>query len=281
MVRISLLTDAAVVSEEQVSSLVRLLQRLSMADVIRIVVTAVVLIVIVKLLTRFFDRMLYRSRMDPSMYGFVRAFIRIFLWFVVITILASSIGINITSLVALLSVAGLAITLALQNSLSNVASGLVILSTKPFKVGDFVQIGEHEGFVRDISLTYTRIVAYDARNIFIPNSNITSASVVNYTRDGKRRICIDVSASYDSPVDLVKDAAMDAIQKTPGILDDPAPGTMVQEYGESAIVYRLLAWCENETYWDCYYGLMEEIKRSFDESGVIMTYPHLNIHMRQ
>ena len=269
------------IDTETVEELLSTVTNMSPLSILKIVVLVIVLVVLVELLCKLLNRMLQRSRMDRSLYGFMRTGIRIALYFVAALIVAGSLNVDVTSLIAVLSVAGLAISLALQGALSNLAGGIVILTTKPFKVGDYVSIDGNEGFVEEITMTYTRLAAYDKRMVFIPNSTVTSVSVVNYTLNGKRRAQLDVTASYDCSVDAVKHAIQEAIDVTPMIVSDPAPSVRLQEYGESAIAYRAWVWCLNDDYWDCHYGLLEEIKRSFDRNGIQMTYPHLNVHMVQ
>ena len=267
------------IDTEEVSSLVGTIKNLSLTSVVKIVLLIVVLIVLVKLLIKLSERFLERSRIDKSLHGFLRTSIRIVLYFLAATIVAGSLHVDVTSLIAVLSVAGLAVSLALQGALSNLASGLVILTTRPLQVGDYVSVGDCEGFVEEISMTYTKLAAYDRRKIFIPNSTVTSSNVVNYTLEGRRRVELTVTASYGSDMDTVKRALQEAVDAVPGFYDDPPVFIHVTAYQESAVAYMVRAWCSNDDYWDNYYGLLEEIKRSFDRNGVEMTYPHLNVHM--
>lgn len=267
------------INSEEVSSLLGTIKNLSLSSVIKIAVLIIILIVLVKLLIKLSERLIERSRIDKSLHGFLRTSIRIVLYFLAATIVAGSLHVDVTSLIAVLSVAGLAVSLALQGALSNLASGLVILTTRPLQVGDYVSVGDCEGFVEEISMTYTKLAAYDRRKIFIPNSTVTSSNVVNYTLEGRRRVELTVTASYSSDMDTVKRALQEAVDAVPGFYDDPPVFIHVTAYQESAVAYTVRAWCSNDDYWDNYYGLLEEIKRSFDRNGVEMTYPHLNVHM--
>lgn len=267
------------IDSEEVSSLLGTIKNLSLSSVIKIAVLIIILIVLVKLLIKLSERLIERSRIDKSLHGFLRTSIRIVLYFLAATIVAGSLHVDVTSLIAVLSVAGLAVSLALQGALSNLASGLVILTTRPLQVGDYVSVGDCEGFVEEISMTYTKLAAYDRRKIFIPNSTVTSSNVVNYTLEGRRRVELTVTASYSSDMDTVKRALQEAVDAVPGFYDDPPVFIHVTAYEESAVAYTVRAWCSNDDYWDNYYGLLEEIKRSFDRNGVEMTYPHLNVHM--
>lgn len=267
------------IDSEEVSSLLGTIKNLSLSSVIKIAVLIIILIVLVKLLIKLSERLIERSRIDKSLHGFLRTSIRIMLYFLAATIVAGSLHVDVTSLIAVLSVAGLAVSLALQGALSNLASGLVILTTRPLQVGDYVSVGDCEGFVEEISMTYTKLAAYDRRKIFIPNSTVTSSNVVNYTLEGRRRVELTVTASYSSDMDTVKRALQEAVDTVPGFYDDPPVFIHVTAYEESAVAYTVRAWCSNDDYWDNYYALLEEIKRSFDRNGVEMTYPHLNVHM--
>ena len=136
-----------------------------------------------------------------------------------------------------------------------------------------------QGFVEEIGMTYTKLMTFDRRTIFIPNSTVTSSNIVNFTMDGKRRVEIDLTASYDCDVDQVKDTLRQAVDTVGGFFDDPPYFIHVTRYGESAIAYTVRVYCKSGDYWNQYYALLEEIKRTFDRNGIIMTYPHLNVHM--
>lgn len=274
-----LLTAPVEIDPEEVSSFMGRLRSLSLGAILKIVLLVVVLVVLIKLLTRLFDRFLSRSKIDRSLYGFLRAGVKILLYFIAATIVAGSLNIDVTSLIALLSVAGLALSLALQGALGNLASGIVILTTKPLHAGDYVSVDGQEGYVEEIGMTYTKLATYDRRIVFIPNSTVTSSSITNYTVEGKRRVDLTVSASYDSGVDQVKAALHQAVEAVPGFLAEPEVFIRVSGYGDHAIEYTVRAWCESADYWDCYYGLMEAVKRAYDQQGIAMTYPHLNVHL--
>lgn len=274
-----LTTTPMELDKEDVSSFVGALKGLSMTAALKIVLLILVLLVLVKLLQKLFDRALVRSKIDRSLFGFLRAGVKILLYFIAAVIVAGSLRIDVTSLIAVLSVAGLALSLALQGALSNLASGIVILTTKPLHAGDYVAVADQEGYVEEIGMTYTKLLTYDRKTIFIPNSTVTSSNITNYTMEGKRRVDITVTASYNDDMDAVKAALRDAVAQVPNLLEDPAVFVRVSGYGDSAVSYTVRAWCAGEHYWDCYYDLLEEIKRAFDRNGIHMTYPHLNVHM--
>ena len=205
--------------------------------------------------------------------------VRLVLWVVTVLITADQLGIPVTSLVALLSVLSLAVSLAVQNVLANVAGGLVLLVTKPFAVGDYVDTPCGAGTVKDLTLTYTYLDTPDGLRIAAPNSSISAGKITNYTALGTRRIEHAVSASYDAPVQTVRQALLDAVARTPGLLDKPAPEVYVNAYGESGIEYIVRAWARTADYWPAYYALLEGIKTAFDQRSVEMPYNHLNVHI--
>ena len=276
-----ILTDAAelVVSEEQLGAIRESLSGLTLMGVVRFVVLLIVLIILVKLLNKLFAKILEKSGVDKTAHGFLKAAVKILLYFLAVLILASSLNIDVTSLIAVLSVVGLALSLAVQGALSNLAGGIVLLVTRPFHVGDYVMIGAEEGFVQEIGMTYTRLSTHDHRTISIPNSIVTASNVVNYSVEGLRRVDLVVTASYDCGIDETREALLGASDMVPQLLADQEKFARVSGYRDSSVEYTVRAWCRNEDYWDAYFGLMESVKRSFDANGISMTYPHLNVHM--
>ena len=269
------------ITGEDISNVARTLRGMSLFDVLKFLVLILVLIVLVKLLTALLDKVVARSKIDKSAHSFLHSIIKGILWFVAVTIAASSLGVDITSLIAILSVAGLAVSLALQGVLGNLAGGLVILTTKPFKVGDYVDIGGNEGFVEEITMTYSRIVTWDRRTIYIPNSTVTGSNVMNYSVDGRRRVDMNFSVGYDNDVDAVKSALIEAVNHVEKVQKDQGIFARLSAYEPSTIQYQVRCWCAAGDYWDVWYGLLEEVKRSFDRRGITFTYDHLNVHLEQ
>ena len=238
-----------------------------------------VCLIAMKLIIKIFDRAVGRMGMERNLNTFIHSALKIALYFLIIIIVADSLGIKVTSLVALFSVVGLAVSLAMQGILSNIAGGIMILISKPFVVEDYIQTGSAEGYVYDIGLVYTVLRTYDNKLISIPNGDISGSSVINYTSQSSRRVELFFEASYENEIDDVKYAIKSVFQGTPIILWDPEPFVGVEEYKESSIRYAVRAWCKTEDYWTLYYRLQEDVKRVFDENGIQMTYNHLNIHL--
>ena len=224
------------------------------------------------------DKLFARSRMEKTIEKFLRSALRILMWALIFLIVAGSLGIDVSSMIALLSVASLAVTLAVQGALSNLAGGIMLLSTHPFRVGDFVEVGTVSGTVQEIGMTYTTLVTPDQKEIFVPNSEVAAAKIINYTAVTNRRVDLTFTASYDDAAETVKAALLKAAD-LPQVYKDPAPFAAVNRYGDSAIEYVLRVWTAATDYWDVYFAIVENVRVRFEEAGISMTYPHLNDHL--
>ena len=247
--------------------------------VLHAVILLVICLVVVKILMRIVTRFLENSKLERSLHTFIRTGVKAVLLFLTVLIVAKALGIDVTSLIALLSVFGLAVSLAVQNSMSNVAGGIQVLSSQPFVVGDFVEAGGVSGTVADVGIFYTKIRTGDNKMIQVPNSQIANEKIVNYTAEEKRRVDLKFTASYDAPVETVKKALEEVVSGHPLVWDTPAPFVRVSNYGDSAIEYSARGWCATGDYWTVYFDVMEQVKVAFDKAGIEMTYPHINVHM--
>jgi small conductance mechanosensitive channel len=255
------------------------LGNISLGTLLGTLLTLVICLVAVRLLTALLRRVLAQTHMDARVQKYLVRTVQLVLWVVTVLITADQLGIPVTSLVALLSVLSLAVSLAVQNVLANVAGGLVLLVTKPFAVGDYVDTPCGAGTVKELTLTYTYLDTPDGLRIAAPNSSLSAGKITNYTTLGTRRIQHSVSASYDAPVQTVRQALLDAVARTPGLLESPGPEVYVNAYGESGIEYIVRSWARTADYWTAYYALLENIKAAFDERAVEMPYNHLNVHI--
>ncbi len=268
-----------VLPEEAAESLWDNLRNITASRVFSAVLVAAASVVVVKVLLRVLDRALGRSRLDAPLQKLLRGLLKGGLWSVAVIIVLGCLGIEVTSLVAVLSVVGLAFSLALQNFLSNVAGGMQLLASHPFSVGDFVEAGGCSGTVDEIGMFYTKLTTPDNKLVQLPNSTIVSANIINFSAQPTRRVELKVSAGYDAPLDTVKGALTGAVKAHPLTLSDPEPVIRVERYGDSAIEYVVRVWCANADYWTVYYDLLEGFKAAFDAAGIEMTYPHVNVHM--
>ena len=231
-----------------------------------------------KLLLKLFDRALSKSKLNKTMFSFVKALMRILLYSIVLLMAASRLGIDVTSLVALLSVVSLAVSLAVQNTLSNVVGSISLLATQPFHVGDFVQIGSESGTVEEIGMSYTRLLTTDGRTVYIPNSDAASSRICNYSVAGRRRVELSFTAAYENDIELVKAAIFKAAQQ-PGVLQEPAPSVFLNAYLDSAIEYCLYVWVNTPDYFEVKHKINEAIKKEFDEQGISIPFPQMDVHL--
>ena len=225
------------------------------------------------------DRLLERSKPVAAIRTYIHTALHAFLWFLLALMLAGTMGLEVTSIIAMLSVAGLAVSLALQNTLANLAGGLVLLVAKPFAVGDYVEADGVSGTVAAVNMAYTIFHTPDNKEIFVPNSQLSAAKIINYNRLGRRRMDLTFTASYDASTAQVRTAIQEVLSATLGILDDPAPAVYLSEYQASSIQYLVRLWTLSGDYWDVYYALLEGVRESFARHGVEMTYDHLNVHI--
>ena len=255
------------------------LQQITANKVFSAVLVTVVSLIVIRILLAVLDRALSRSKLEQPMQSLLRNLTRGGLWFVAAIIVLGCLDIEVTSLVAVLSVVGLAFSLALQNFLSNVAGGMQLLASHPFKPGDFVEAGGCSGTVTEVGMFYTRLATPDNKLVELPNSTIVTANIINYSAQPTRRVELKVSASYDAPTERVIAVLKEMVENHPLTLDDPALMVHVDHYGDNAIGYVVRVWCANSDYWTVYFDLMDGLKLAFDASGVEMTYPHVNVHM--
>ena len=241
--------------------------------------TLLICLVVVRLLGKLLGRLLARTKLDERIRKYVLAGVKLLLYIVTVLIVAESLHIPMTSLVALLSVGSLGVTLAAEDILGNVAGGLVILSSHPFSIGDYVEVSGVAGTVHEISLNHTKLVTPDGSLVMLPNKELASSQMTNYTVLGRRRVVQKVSASYDAPTDTVKAACRRALEMTPDLLEDPAPAVYLTAYKDSAIEYTVYAWAAPEHWWGSYLALGEHLRDAFAQFGVEMTYDHLNVHI--
>ncbi len=270
---------AGIVPEETAEGLWNSIRHITASNIFTAVLVAAACLVVMKVLLKVLDRALGRSKLDPSLQKLLRGILKAGLWFITAIIVLGCLKIEVTSLVAVLSVVGLAFSLALQNFLSNAAGGMQLLASHPFSVGDFVEAGSCSGTVEEMGLFYTKLTTPDNKLVQLPNSTIVAANITNFSHQPTRRVDLKVSASYDAAPEQVIALLARLAAEHPLVLDDPEPAAHVDGYGDSAINYVLRVWCANADYWTVYYDLLDGFKPAFDKAGVEMSYPHLNIHM--
>ena len=242
------------------------------------VLILVIGVLVIRVIMRLITAALEKSHLEKAAHSLILSLARAAMYVLLFLIAASQMGIDVSSIVALASVLTLALSLALQNMVSNLIGGFVILYTHPFHSGDYVEIAGQGGTVKEISMTYTVLAMPDNRIISIPNSAVAAAQVVNYSSADSRRVELTVTASYDAPTQKVLDALVLAGTVDNALLN-PAPSAVIVSYDDSAIRYSLRIWVKPGDYWDVYFQVNQRIKDVFDQQGIEMTYPHLNVHL--
>lgn len=241
----------------------------------------VVSVVVIRIIVGIADRTMEQAQLERGVRTFLRSGLQVVLWMVAICALLGYLGVPMTSLVALLSVLGLAVSLAIQNTLSNLAGGIVLLTAHPFSAGDFVEAGGVSGTVREVGLVYTMLDTTDNKVIYIPNGEISAKTITNYNGNNKRRVELKFAVSYEDTPDKVKACIAQVVGEHPLTFSTPEPLIRVNGYGSSSVEYILRVWCATEDYWTVYFDLLEQVKSAFDTAGIEMTYDHLNVHIMQ
>jgi small conductance mechanosensitive channel len=235
---------------------------------------------LVRWLSGLIEKALVRGHVEPTAVIFLRKVAYVVLWVVLLlAVLQAIFGVAPTSMIALLGAAGLAIALALKDSLSNVASGVMLVSLRPFRVGDVVRIGGETGKVESISIFQTCLRGADNQTIVLPNSLITTASIINLTPDNRRRIELVIGISYLDSIDLARRAALSVIHADPRVLPEPRPDVLVYALGDNSINLGIRCHVANGDYFVTKCELNERIKGAFDEAGISIPFPQRDVHL--
>lgn len=234
---------------------------------------------VVKILIKVISTALERSNTEDTVRIFVTNLLNTLLMIVVFIAAINQLGIQTTSIIAVLGAAGLAIGLALQGSLSNFAAGILIVIYRPYKVGDYIQADNHLGTVDDIQIFSTVLKTPDNKLVIVPNGSIMNGSIVNFSNQDKRRVDIIASCSYEDDIDKVKSVLADILSKDDRILNEPKPRIAVSELADSSVNFIVRPWVKNSDYIDVYYSLLEEIKKRFDREGIAIPYPQTDVHI--
>ena len=226
-------------------------------------------------------RILESKNADPTITRFLDNVMNVTLKTVLIIIILQYIGVNLTGLTTIVASAGVALSLALKGSLANLAGGVIILVARPFNVGDFIETTEHSGVVEKISIFYTYLVTFDNKQILIPNGILTDSSIVNYSSKEIRRVDLTFSVSYEEDVIIVKNVLINILKNNELVLEEPEFFVGISMHGDSAINFIVKAWCKTEDYWTVYYDLLETVKIKFDEEGISIPYPQMDLHVKK
>ena len=250
----------------------------AVSKLIPMAILAVLGILAIRIVLKLVRTMLEKSKLEKAAHTLIITACQVVLYILLVLILASGLGIDVTGIVALASVLTLAISLSVQNLLTNVFGGFTLLYTKPFASEDFVEIAGQSGTVKEIGLTYTKLATVDNKVVSIPNSAVTAAEIINYTATGTRRLDINLEVSYSVAPETVLQI-MEQAADQPQVLSDPAQVIAIKEYNQQSITYGMMLWCATDDYWNLKFTVNRELSRLAAEAGITFYDPHLHVHM--
>ncbi|MGI6176973.1 MAG: mechanosensitive ion channel family protein [Eubacterium sp.] len=239
--------------------------------------------IVIKIVLAIAKKALVNTKLDPSAHSFILSALKFIMWTFIVIMILQQLGVSTASLVTVLGGAAAAVALGLQNSMSNVASGLVTMVNKPFIKGDEVEIKgtvNAVGIVDEVGPMVTKLHTYDNKVMSIPNSLLTSSVLLNYTQAGLRRVDKTFSVSQDADIDHVKDVIRGVIKDEPIFKDDPEPIIGISSHGDSAVMYDVKAWCDSAEYLTAVYRLEEGIEKAFRSAGIEVPYPQMDVHSK-
>ena len=251
----------------------------------KLIVAVIVLFVgwkLINLLNRVMKRAYDRHKVDPSLQQFLHSVIDIILKVLLVLTAMGIMGIQMTSFIAILGAAGVAIGMGLQGTLQNFAGGIIILLLKPFKAGDYIEQGSYAGFVEGIQIFNTTLRTYDARKIIVPNTELATKSLVNHFNLPQRRIAIPIGVAYGESVDKAKEVLLKVANANPQVLQEPKPPfATLEKFGDSSLNMTLYAWTLPENYWTTLYSLNEEVYAAFRREGIEIPLNQMDVHIRK
>lgn len=237
--------------------------------------------IVVGLITRIVDGVMARANVDVTLGRFLSALTKFALLTFVVLAALNTLGVQTASFIAIIGAAGLAIGFALQGSLANFASGIMLILFRPIKAGDLVEIAGHLGTVREVHIFNTILISLDNKRVIIPNGKITSDSIVNYSAEGQLRVDMVFGISYSDNIGKAKGILESILNGDPRILAEPKPTVAVLELGDSSVNFAVRPYVKVEDYWGVYFEVTEKVKRTFDEQGVTIPFPQRDVHLNQ
>lgn len=254
--------------------------RLIMENVLPAVLVLVAGLLAIRIVMTLIQKLLDKANLEKAAHSLIKSVARVVLYLLLGLMVADRLGIDVTGVIALASVLTLAVSLAVQNALTNVIGGFTLIYTHPFKSGDYVEVAGKSGTVQEINMAYTKLSTPDNKIISIPNSSVVAGDIINYTVSGTRRVEVKVQAIYSVSSQKVIDAMLQAgtVDK---VLLEPAPMAVIDSYGDNGITYSLRVWTKTEDYWDVYFKINQNIRDIFEAQDIKMAYPHMHVYMEQ
>lgn len=237
--------------------------------------------IIAGMLRNVLQKVLMKSNLDQTIVGFLGNLFYGLLITLVVLVALGQVGVETTSFIAIIGAAGLAVGIALKDSLSNFAAGVMLLINKPFGIGDYVEAGGTSGSVNEIKLFATKLKTPDNKVVYIPNSSIVNGNITNYTAEATRRVDMEFGIGYSDDIDKAKDIILKLLSNDDRVLKDPAPQIVVGSLGESSVNIVVRPWTKKEDYWGFYFDMTENVKKKFDEEGISIPFPQSDVHLFQ
>ncbi|MGB8712670.1 MAG: mechanosensitive ion channel domain-containing protein [Onishia taeanensis] len=234
---------------------------------------------VISLVHRLSIKAMERAKVEPLLIKFLGNILRTLLLIVVVLAAISQLGIQTTSLIAVLGAAGLAVGLALQGSLANFAAGVLVIIFRPYKIGDYVEAGGVAGVIDDVQIFTTELKTGDNRKIIVPNGQMMSGAITNYSSHDTRRVDLVASVGYDADIDVVRRVLEEVVAKDARVLESPAPNIRMNAMLDSSVNWIVRPWVKASDYWDVYWEMTEEIKRCFDAEGISIPFPQRDVHV--
>lgn len=236
---------------------------------------------IIKTVTKAFKTIMTKKEMDTSLVPFLSSMINIILKALLVISVMSMVGIEMTSFIAILGAAGLAIGMALSGTLQNFAGGVMILTFKPFKVGDFIQAQGYMGTVKEIQIFNTIMTTVDNKQIIIPNGGLSTSSMTNFSAEPTRRVDLTFGIGYGDSIDKAREVIFKEVSKLPQVLQEPAPFIAVNELGDSSVNFTTRLWVNAADYWTVFFAMNENVKKAFDANNISIPFPQTDVHIHQ
>ena len=237
--------------------------------------------IVIGMITGFIKRVMNRAETDEILTRFFVNFIKTALLVILVIMVLNQLGVETTSFIAILAAAGLAIGFALQGSLSNFASGILLIVFRPFKSGDYIEASGKTGVVEEIGIFSSTLRVYDKTKIIIPNSGITGTTIINYSARKSRRVDLVFGIGYNDDLKRAKEVFERVLTDDPRVLKDPAPLVAVSELADSSVNFVVRPWVKNADYWEFYWDITEKVKLALDAEGISIPYPQRVVHMKQ
>ena len=232
----------------------------------------------IKFINRLVARMLEKRNVEPTVQSFLKSFVNITLIMLLIIMVVGTLGVNTTSLAALLASAGLAVGMALSGNLQNLAGGIILLFLKPFKIGDFIEVQGVSGIVKAIQIFHTILTTTDNKQLYIPNGALSSGNITNYTKNDLRRVDFTISVEYGTETEKVKEVTLELLKQDERIMQEPAPFIAVKELASSSVDFVLRVWTTAPEYWNVFFDTNERIYKEFNKQGIKFPFPQIQVH---